>query len=128
MRAKRGGRGVVKPPRPDPTIDPFVDGLGVLSLDGRPAGHVATTVSEFWSPFSPLRRQWWVWYIVIWPDGTREVSTEDYPPWSAVTEMRNGFLEVQGAGARDGRYEFSWLDAGDAAAARARLGVSAEDF
>lgn len=120
--------GLVKAPRPDPTIDPFVDGVGVLSRDGLAVSHVATTVSQFWSPFSPFRMQWWVWYIVIWSDGEREPSTEDYPPWSAVAEMRDGFLDVQGTAARDGRYDFSWLGADAATRERARLGVSAEDF
>ncbi|WP_431784996.1 hypothetical protein [Microbacterium maritypicum] len=120
--------GLVKPPRADPSIDPFVDGLGVLSREGLPAGYVATTVGEFWSPSRPFRKQWWVWYVVIWPNGTREPSTEDYPPWSAVAEMRNGYLDVQGAGARDGRYDVSLLDADEAVAERMRLGVSTRDF
>ncbi len=71
--------------------------------------------------------QWWVWYIIIWSDGTRERSTEDYPPWSAVTEMRNGYLDVQGSN-RDGRYDFSWLDADEAAAERKRLDITPGDF
>lgn len=42
-------------------------------------------------PFAfTLRYQWWVWYIVVWTDGHRERSEEDYPPWSVVAEMQSG--------------------------------------
>lgn len=119
---------VVKPPRADPDLNSFVDGVGVLTLGGQLVGHVATAVGKFWSPFSPFRMQWWVWYIVIWSDGTSEQSTEDYPPWSAVTEMHNGYFDVRGSSDHDGRYDFSWLDAGEAALERERLGVGPEDF
>jgi len=49
---------LLKPPHPDASLDPFRDGVGALIRDGEVVGHVATTVSESWSPGTPLRRQW----------------------------------------------------------------------
>ncbi|MFT4135347.1 hypothetical protein [Microbacterium sp.] len=114
--------GLIKPPRPDATLTPFRDGVGVLRREGAVAGHIMTTVTEFWSPGSPLRLQWWVWYIVIWADGTREQSTEDYPPWLTVDEMRHGRF-TRPDGVHSGDYEFAWLDAEEGAAVRSQLGV-----
>lgn len=120
---------LVKPPIVDPSLDSFCDGMGVLSLNGDPAGHIATTVWTFWSPFSPLRMQWWIWYIVVWSDGTRERSEEDYPPWTAVDEMRQGYFDWEPADSSGKiRYDFTWLEPEDAAAVRAELGVTADDF
>lgn len=119
---------MIKPPIPDPTLDIFDGGVGVLTRDGEMAGHVATSRSWFWSPFSPLRKQWWVWYIVVWADGSRERSTEDYPPWSAVKELQDGYLEWTSKHARHGRYEFHWLDRDAATSVRERLGITPEDF
>ncbi|NJC15405.1 hypothetical protein F4558_005231 [Micromonospora profundi] len=55
--------------------------VAVLRRGGEVAGHLATQVSTFWSPLSfSRRRQWHVWHIVVWTDGHREPSDEDYPP------------------------------------------------
>lgn len=117
----------LKPPIPDATLDPFDGGVGVLTSGGEVVGHVATTLSRMWSPSSPLRWQWWVWYIVVWADGTRERSAEDYPPFLAVNEMKSGCLELV-ATSHDGRYDFAWLSPDDAAATRDRLGIADRDF
>lgn len=70
---------MLKPPKPDPALDPFRGGVAVLRRDGEVAGHVATEVKTFWSPFSFSRhRQWWVWFIVVWTNGDREPSAGDY--------------------------------------------------
>ncbi|BDZ66063.1 hypothetical protein [Agromyces mangrovi Wang et al. 2018] len=120
---------IVRPPHPDESLEPFDGGVGVLTRDGEVRGHVATTLSWFWSPFSPLRKQWWVWYIVVWTDGVREPSTEDYPPFLAVTEMRSGYLDVESAAlTRNGRYDFAWLPPTERDAMLARLGISSDDF
>jgi hypothetical protein len=120
---------LVKAPTPNAGIEPFRDGFGVLTRDGEIAGYIATTVLQSWSPLSPLRLRWWVWYIVIWADGTRERKTEDYPPWSAVDEMMHGYFEWETPrSARNGRYEFVWLESERAASARASFGITAQDF
>jgi hypothetical protein len=121
---------LVKPPLPDESLTQFDGGVGVLTRDGRAVGHVATTLTTFWSPFSPLRMQWWVWYIVVWSDGEREPSTEDYPPdFLAVNEMKAGYMEVHSRDAsRTGRYDFSWLPKGNRAVTLAELGVRPSDF
>ena len=118
---------LIKPPNADPTLEPFEGGVGTLSQHGEIKGHVATTRSTFWSPSSPLRMQWWIWYFLVWEDGTRERSTEDYPPFTAVNEMTNGYLEVEGT-ARDGRYDFSWLSDEDAASVRTQNNITDADF
>jgi len=119
----------MKPPVPDESLAPFDGGVGALTRDGQVVGHVATTLSTFWSPSSPLRMQWWVWYIVVWEDGEREPSTEDYPPFETVNEMKSGDLDVLSRDEkRSGRYEFSWLPASETPAMLAQLGINPSDF
>jgi hypothetical protein len=112
-------------PEPDPLVEPFRDGLGELRLNDELAGHVATSVGEFWSPGRPLRRQWWVWLVVVWADGTRERSREDYPPWTYVTEMTDGYFTWEES---DVRYDFRWLPASEAQSQRDALGIKSEHF
>lgn len=120
---------IVKPPVADDSLTPFDGGVGVLTRGGEVMGHVATTLGSFWSPFSPLRMQWWVWYIVAWSDGAREPSTEDYPPFLSVSQMKAGHLEVLSRDpSRTGRYDFAWLGSAESAATLARLRITPEDF
>lgn len=120
---------LVKPPVPDDSLTPFDGGVGLLTRDGQAVGHVATTLGTFWSPFSPFRMQWWVWYIVVWSDGEREPSTEDYPPFLTVNEMKAGFLEaVSRNESRTGRYDFSWLPQSERMTMLAELRISPSDF
>jgi len=37
-----------------------------------------------------LSQQRWVWFIVVWANGVRERSFEDYAPWTAVREIESG--------------------------------------
>jgi hypothetical protein len=123
----RGGD-VLRPPRPDPSLDPFRDGIAVLRRDGVVEGHVATTVGTFWSPSRPLSRQWWVWFIVVWSDGDREPPFEDYPPWRTVQDMQRGYLEWAEGGQDQQRYDIEWLPETERERVRAELGLRAEDF
>lgn len=116
-------------PDPDPTLDPFRDGVGELSQGGKIVGHLASTVTTFRTPFSPRKGRWWVWLVAVWPDGTRERSLEDYPPWSYVDEMKHGFIHCdEWSTARRGRYEFRWLSTVDASRVRSELNISPLDF
>ena len=82
---------MIKPPEPDPRIQRFENGAAVLRSKGQLAGYVLSTVGTFWSPFRPLRRQWWIWFLVVWADGKRERPVEDYPPdWLTVDELERG--------------------------------------
>jgi hypothetical protein len=118
-----------KPPAADPSIDPFRDGVGELSRDGEIVGHLASSVSHFRTLFSPRQLQWWVWLVAVWPDGTRERSIEDYPPWSYVDDIKHGFIECdEWRAERRGRYDFRWLPAAEAAATRASLSIQPSDF
>ena len=117
---------LLKPPDPDPDprAEPFRDGVAALIRDGAPAGHLVSTLTTFWSPSRPLHRQWWVWFVIIWADGCREPPQEDYPPWSVVSEMDDGYLEVD-AGDHSGRYDVTWLADREAHRVRRDLGVEA---
>ncbi|HKE65571.1 MAG TPA: hypothetical protein VKB59_13120 [Micromonosporaceae bacterium] len=115
---------MLRPPKPDPGLDPFRDGIAVLRRDGVVDGHIASTVGTFWSPSRPLCWQWWVWFVVVWSDGRRERSFEDYPPWTTVREMQSGFFEWT-----DGdRYDIEWLAEPDRQRVRDELALRADEF
>jgi hypothetical protein len=119
------GRRWAIPPDPDLTLDSFRDGIGELMRGGEVVGHLAASVGTFRTPFSPRKGQWWVWLVAVWPDGTRERSLEDYPPWSYVDEMKRGFIQCdEWVAERRGRYEFQWLSTVDAARIRSELNIS----
>lgn len=112
-----------------PEFEPFRNGLMVLSQDGRPVGHVATSLGHFRTPFAPLTPQPWIRLVVVWADGVKERAVEDYPPWSYVAEIRQGYVEWLGWGNdRAGRYEIEWVPPGQTDAERERLGIRIEDF
>jgi len=114
---------LLKEPKPDPSLTPFHDGLAVLKNGEKVAGHIATSVSKFWSPFSPLARQWWVWSVIVWADGTKERAIEDYPPWSYVKEMQNGKLNWNNES-----FDIEWLPSGEAKRVIKELNIKSEDF
>jgi len=118
-----------EPPAVEPDMEQFHDGLAVLR-DGRPAGHVATSLGHFTTPFAPRTPKPWVWLVVVWTDGTKEPSVEDYPPWSYVAEMREGFLDWHDGHDRErwGCYEVQWVTHELALAERERLGIRLRDF
>jgi len=117
-------------PPVEPEMEPFHDGLAVLLRDGRPAGHVATSLGHLTTPLAPRTPRPWVWLVVVWADGTKEPSVEDYPPWSYVADMRGGFLDWEDGRNRErwGRYEIRWVTRELALAQRERLGVQPRDF
>jgi hypothetical protein len=121
---------IPKRPEPDPTLDPFDDGLAVLYRDGAVAGHIATSLGTFWSPFQPFSRHWWVWAVVVWNDGTKERSEEDYAPWTFVADMTSGTYEWAGPtdDPRTGIYSIEWVPEEEARHVRDQLGIRREDF
>jgi hypothetical protein len=132
MRLARGyGESVrsMLPPVPDAAFELFDGGVGVLSRDGVRAGHVATVLGKYHGLFD-RQWKWWIWYIVVWEDGTRERSQEDYEPYLALQEIQSGYLEVDVAAerSRTGRYDFEWLPREEAQATSARLGIQDSDF
>lgn len=124
-------------PRSEPDFGPelerFHNGLAVLLRDGEAVGHVASSLGYFTNRGG---RQPWIWLVVVWSDGTKEDSVEDYAPWSYVAEMRAGYFDwPDGSGMMTGRkhghvgrYEIEWVPRDRALAERERLGVSLEDF
>ena len=120
---------MLKPAKPDPALDPFRGGVAVLRRDGELAGHVATQVGTFWAPFSfSRRRQWWVWFIVVWANGDREPLDEDYPPWTVVREMSSGTFSWEEDDAHRGEYTVEWLPEEARQKALVALGIRPEDF
>jgi hypothetical protein len=90
-------------------------------------GHLFSTVEWLWSPSSPLRKQWWVWYVVAWSDGTRDDPQEDYPPWLVVEEINAGRYEVEDD-LHAGIYDVAWLPATDASRLREEYSITDDSF
>lgn len=61
-----------------------------VSVEGELRGHLACVVLEMvWPPRAP-----WLWFLVIWLDGRRELPFEDYGPgWYTLREVDAGFLD-----------------------------------
>lgn len=78
---------------PDPLLRAYQHGVGTLSVDGDLVGHLASVVLEMRFP----RRQPWVWFVIVWLDGSREFKLEDYgPSWYIVRELDKGYFEHHG--------------------------------
>ena len=74
----------------DPSLRSYHRAVWALSVDGEPYGHVACVVLEMTWP----RRTPWLWFLVVWSDGRRELPFEDYgPEWYALREIDAGFLD-----------------------------------
>ena len=114
---------ILRQPKPDPDLAPFNEGLAMLKHDGKVVGHIATSVSKFWSPCSPLSLQWWVWSVIVWKDGTKERAIEDYAPWSYVNEMKNGKLSWNNTS-----FDIEWLPVDKAKQLYKKLNIQSVDF
>lgn len=120
---------MLEQPEPDPALDPFRDGVAVLRRDEEVAGYVATTVRTFWAPLSfSRRRHWWVWFIVVWADGHREMRDEDYAPWTVVREMQSGTFSWDQDDAHRGDYTVEWLPEEARQAVLSALNIGPDDF
>lgn len=71
-------------------------------------GHLASVVETFWGLGRPFGLQERVWILVTWSDGRRERIAEDYPPWTSVTETRDGWVSWETDGS-EVRYDVTWL-------------------
>lgn len=114
---------LIKQPKPDPSLEPFNNGVAVIKQKGNTKGYIATSVSKFWSPFSPFSFQWWAWSVIVWNDGSREQRLEDYAPWSYVNDMREGKFKWN-----DETYSIEWLPKDEAEAKKKELRITSEDF
>lgn len=121
-------------PQPEPDLTPFDGGLAVLRRDGVVLGHIACEVSGFVTPFAPRTRKPWVWFAIVWESGEKDSKIEDYPPWTYVTEMLDGYIDYAGGGPftrskdREGRYDVEWVAPERAELERDRLGFEPGDF
>lgn len=120
---------VLRAPEPDASLDPFREGVAVLTREGKVEGHVASTVGTFWSPSRPFIRQWSVWFIVVWSDGERERSFEDYPPdWLTVNDLKAGRFVWDDDDSHGGEYEAQWVTSDRREQVLQEISVSPEDF
>lgn len=106
-----------------PDLAVFDGGLAVLSLDEQFAGHIASEVRSFVTPFAPRAPQPWVWFVIVWRSGEKETRIEDYEPWMHVAEMMEGFVEICGD-----RYDIEWVAPALVPSERQRIGICPEDF
>lgn len=127
---------------PDPGLGAYDHGLGELRVDGQLRGYLASVRTKMILP----RRQWWVWLVIVWADGRRELPLEDYgPKWITVRELDAGYFDHYGPttmtrrpsrffasfDVQDGEpqvYDFAWLPSGEAAAKWQELGLTDNDF
>lgn len=117
-----------KEPEPDPDIERFRDGLVSLRHAGEHAGYVATHVCTFTTPPFFRQKQWWVWLIVIFNDGSRHNMIEDYPPWSYVREMLDGHFDWADSSTDEEHFTVEWLPPDEAKRLRGELNIKPEDF
>ncbi|MFF2271159.1 hypothetical protein ACFVTX_02735 [Agromyces sp. NPDC058136] len=127
---------------PDPELRSYDRGLGTLRVDGELEGYLASIVGKMCFPSARL----WPWFVVVWVDGVKESSFEDYgPDWWKVRELDAGYLQHHGpsvtseqrflgkrfAGSVPGpprRFEFEWLPPAEAASKWQELGLVDADF
>lgn len=129
---------------PDPTLRAYNHGIGTLSVGGEVRGYLASVVGEIKFP----GRAPWPWFVIVWLDGTKERSFEDYGPhWYTVRELDSGYLDHYGPATpkerrwgwfgrtlkytqqgEPRRYEFAWLPTDEAAEQWVELGLTDNDF
>lgn len=107
----------------DPELDRFDRGCVELTHDGRVCGWVATRLLAYRTPWRPLTTRDWVWLLVIWEDGSRELPCEEYEPWAYVTELLHARFEWGGV-----TYDARWLAAEESFRMWQVLGVTEADF
>ena len=126
----------------DSTLHALNRGVGELRFQGELMGHLASIVGEIRFPSAAP----WPWYLVIWTDGTRENSFEDYGPgWYTIRELDAGYLDFHEPSTRretvflghrfqrttpgsDRRYDFAWLPIDEAAQKWLELGLVDSDI
>jgi len=126
---------------PDAELSAYDHGLGTLRVDGELKGYLASVVGKIVFP----SRSPWPWFVIMWADGLKEPSFEDYgPSWWTVRELDAGYLDLFAQGvagekrflgkfwaAKRGaahRFDFAWLPAEEAAKKWQELGLVDADF
>ena len=126
----------------EPQLRAYDRGVGTLAVNGELVGHLASVVLEMRFP----SRQPWVWFVIVWLDGSREFKFEDYGPgWYTVRELDAGRFEHHGPSVtteklvlglrsmstRPGKhvtFDFAWLPPDLAARRWDELGLVEADF
>lgn len=128
----------------DPTLSIYDHGVAELRVAGELRAHLACVVEEMTMPAG----QPWPWFVVVWPDGSKDPAFEDYgPKWCTVSELDEGFI-IHGAEpaqvrsrrlfgmtmstiehcAEERRFEVEWLPAAEARERWEELGLEDSDF
>lgn len=124
----------------DPELRAYDRGLGTLRVDGVLRGHLASVVLKMTFPPNQL----WPWFVLVWADGSKERSFEDYGPgWWTVRELDAGRLDHHGPSVTRrilGKwivvntpgppclFDFEWLPPAEAAMKWQELGLVDTDF
>ena len=88
---------------PDTLLRALEHGVGELRVDGVLEGHLASVVGSIRFP----HEQPWPWFVIVWLDGTKENSFEDYGPhWPTVRDLAEGRFEHFGPSLRTERKFF----------------------
>jgi len=122
---------------------PFDRGIGTLTVDGELRGYLASIVGRIVFP----SRAVWPWFVVVWLDGSKERSFEDYGPvWATVRGLEAGRFEHFGPSVHGGErrflwwrlaglmrgapttFDFTWLPAAEAQRKWEELGLADDDF
>jgi len=116
--------------------------VGTLKIDGELRGHLTCVLRHIAFPM----RAPWLWFVVVWPDGSKENPFEDYgPAWWNLRELDAGRFEGHGPSSRSERrflgrrissslpgapltFDFAWLSADQARAKWSELGLVDSDF
>lgn len=127
----------------DPTLSAFDRAVAELRIDGELRAYLACRLLRF------LSGDPWPWFVLVWPDGTKEWKQEDYGPWwDTVRELDAGFYtyyskpttviptrlfgrtlwERQSNSSPEVTYDVTWLPAPDAAEMWAQLRLKDSDF
>ena len=127
---------------PDPELRAYDHDVGALRVDGELKGYIASIIGEMKFP----SRQPWLWFVIVWADGTKENPFEDYgPSWYTVRELHAGYLDHFGPSVPGQKrflgmtfrysqsgppcvYDFAWLPADEAAEKWTDLGLVDSDF
>lgn len=107
------------PPQPDPPLEGFDGGLGVLEFAGHTVGYLSSELGTFVTPFSPRQEQHQVWFTIFDSDGAEGSTLDDYPPFFVVQDLleREEF-NLSSAVGPDQPCHFRWLSGDEEEVAR----------
>jgi len=126
----------------DLSLHRYDHAIGTLKTDGELRGYLACVVGNMSFP----SRAPWLWFAVVWLDGSKKNPFEDYgPAWWTLRELDDGQFEGHGPSRRTEKrllgwrirgsipgppttFDFEWLPAERGAVKWNELGLVDSDF